>query len=190
MTIRLTVEISDQDLDYYRSVLEQSAQSAIDDEAQFVGTARSRLEEARRAGISEGVRKRLDDLETLITMLEDKEWGVAGEDRDRILSVMSYFTNTLDVIPDAVPGLGYLDDALMVELILRELKDDLEGYRDFCAFRKKQEEIRGKDDPLTREKWLAAKRQQMFLRIKRRRQERVRHASIFSPTPPLLAYRP
>jgi hypothetical protein len=74
-------------------------------------------------------------------------------------------------------------------LILRELKDDLEGYRDFCAYREKQEQIRGTDDHLTREKWLAAKRKQMFLRIKRRRQERVRHGTIVSPTPALLAYR-
>jgi uncharacterized membrane protein YkvA (DUF1232 family) len=190
MAIRLTVEISDEDLDYYRNVLDQSAQTAAGcDEAQFVEAARNRLEDARRSGISEGVRKRLDDLAALITMLEDKEWGIEGDDRRRILSVMSYFTNSLDVIPDAVPGLGYVDDALLIELILRELKDDLEGYRDFCAYREKQEQIRGTDDHLTREKWLAAKRKQMFLRIKRRRQERVRHGTIVSPTPALLAYR-
>jgi uncharacterized membrane protein YkvA (DUF1232 family) len=190
MPIKLTVEISDEDLDYYRSVLERCAlQGAAHDESETIRNARARLGTARSSGISGGVRKRLEDLAALIAMLEDHEWGLEGDDRQRILSVMRYFSNEIDVIPDDVPGLGYVDDALMIELILRELRHDLEGYRDFCAYREKQEQIRGERGNLTREKWLADKRKQMFLRIERRRRERVRHGSPVAPTPALLAYR-
>ena len=68
------------------------------------------LEKVRASGLSGTVRKRLEDLGALIAMLEDREWALEGEDRDRILSVFSYFADPLDLIPDSIPGLGYLDD--------------------------------------------------------------------------------
>jgi uncharacterized membrane protein YkvA (DUF1232 family) len=190
MPLRFVVEISDSDLEYYRQVLEETAKRTSDrDEADLVRTTRMLMEKARRSGLSSGVEKRLDDLCTLVAMLEDRDWALEGEDRRRIQTVMSYFSDTLDVIPDEVPGLGYVDDALMMELILRELREDLDGYRDFCAFRAQQEELLGEQARVNREDWLAAKRRQMLLRIKRRRDERRRHGSRAAPTPALLAFR-
>jgi hypothetical protein len=102
---------------------------------------------------------------------------------------MSPRPEALDVIPDDLPGLGYVDDALMTEIILRELREDIGAYRDFCAYRDKQTQLRGKDAQVDRKSWLANKRRQMFMRIKRRRNERRRHGSRSAPTPGLLAYR-
>jgi uncharacterized membrane protein YkvA (DUF1232 family) len=143
----------------------------------------------RAAGVSGAVRKRLDDLGALIAMLEDREWALEGEHRDRILSVMSYFADPLDLIPDSIPGLGYLDDALMVELILRELRHELEAYQDFCRYREEQEQRRGEDAHIGRDQWLAAKRRQLFARMNRRRADRHRHGSRDSLTPRILQYR-
>lgn len=190
MALRFVVEISDSDLEHYRHLLDETAERLADlDDSELAQSARRLLEKARHSELSASVKKRLDDLGTLIAMLEDREWGLEGEDRERIRKVMSYFTNALDVIPDEIPGLGFVDDALMTELILRELREDLDAYRDFCGYRTQQEELRGKEAPVTRDAWLAAKRRQMFLRIKRRRQERRRHGSRAAPTPGLLAYR-
>jgi hypothetical protein len=96
----------------------------------------------------------------------------------------------MDVIPDNLPGLGYLDDALVAELVVRELGHDLDAYRDFCRYRAQQEQ-RGFKKNVKREDWLAAKRRQLFLRMKRRREERRRHRSkaLLSPTPSILQYR-
>ena len=102
---------------------------------------------------------------------------------------MSYFVDPMDMIPDDMPGLGYLDDALMTELIVRELRHDLDGYRDFRRYREQREESGEQAERVSREDWLAAKRRQLFLRIKRRREERRRHGSTSGPTPPILQYR-
>ncbi|HCN77560.1 MAG TPA: hypothetical protein DIT13_10260 [Verrucomicrobiales bacterium] len=40
-----------------------------------------------------------------------------------------YVLNPLDVIPDVIPGLGYLDDATVVAFCLKLIERELERYR-------------------------------------------------------------
>jgi uncharacterized membrane protein YkvA (DUF1232 family) len=112
----------------------------------------------------------------MIAMIEDKDWNVAGADRDRVVTGLTYFAEPLDLIPDSVPGIGFLDDAVMVELIVRELREEIAAYRDFAAFRERRAAL-GQTGGVDREKWLAQKRRDMFARIKRRRAERRRSHS-------------
>ena len=58
---------------------------------------------------------------------------------------------------------------------MRELKHEVTGYRDFCEYRDNEAALRG--NKASRADWLEAKRRQIFLRIKRRQQERRRHSS-------------
>ena len=189
MTLRLIVDLSDRDLEYYRGrLLDAWRRGAQREESELVSVTRKLLEQLRGAGLSEAVQRRLDDLGDLASMLEDQEWAPEGEDRERIVAAMSYFADPMDVIPDNLPGLGYLDDALMTELVVRELRHDLDAYRDFCRYRAEREQ-RGYKKHVSREDWLAAKRRQLFLRMRRRRDERRRHHSTASPTPSILQYR-
>jgi uncharacterized membrane protein YkvA (DUF1232 family) len=189
MKLRLTVDLSDTDLDYYRGrLLDAWKRGAQREKSELVSVTRQLLEQLRGAGLSEAVQKRLDDLGDLASMLEDEEWAPEGEDHDRIVAAMSYFADPIDAIPDNLPGLGYLDDALMAELVVRELRHDLDAYRDFCRYRAQQEQ-RGFKKDVNRKDWLAAKRRQLFMRMRRRRKERRRHRSPASPTPSILQYR-
>jgi uncharacterized membrane protein YkvA (DUF1232 family) len=191
MTLRLVVEFSEADLEHYRRVLRSAWQRGGErTEAEVVRAAQRLLGKIGESPRSAAVRKRFEDLAALIAMLEDRDWAIEGEDRERILSVTSYFAEPLDLIPDSIPGLGYLDDALMAELILRELRPELEAYRDFCSFREHQEQLRGAEAQIDRADWLATKRRQLFARMKRRRASSRRHGSKDSPTPPILQYRP
>lgn len=190
MALRLTVELSDKDLEHFRGRLRDCWQrGAEQDEKELVRATRRLLEQVRAARVSEAIRKRLDALGDLASMLEDGEWAPEGADREKIVAVLSYFADPKDMIPDDVPGLGYLDDALMTELIVRELRHELDAYRDFCRYREHRERL-GKDrDEIRRSDWIAEKRRQLFLRIKRRRDERRRHGSKASLTPRILQYR-
>lgn len=40
-----------------------------------------------------------------------------------------YFINPIDIIPDAIPLLGALDDATVVGLVLEALSNDIRSYR-------------------------------------------------------------
>ena len=73
----------------------------------------------------------------------------------------AYFANTQDLIPDDVPGLGYLDDAIMVDLVTRELKHEIKAYESFCDFRATESQRRrakGDESHVTRSDWLTEQR--------------------------------
>lgn len=180
MPLKLTFELSDADLEHFRKLLSDArARTNGMREEELVAGARRLLEKVKRHETADFVRDRLLSLESLITMLEDREWALAGENRERVARALCYFTAPQDLIPDDVPVFGFLDDAVMVELIVGELRHELEAYADFCSYRKLEEERRGPETPTTRETWLARKRQQLQTRMLRRR-TRIRRGERFS----------
>ena len=145
MTLKLVLELADSDLAYYREVMDATwRRNENRREKELLEGTRRLLQEGQKAEAPEYVRKRLDDLGTLISMLEDGEWPLEQNDRRRILAALSYFADPTDMIPDKIPGLGFLDDALMAELVIGELKHELDGYREFCEFRGNEKTLRGK----------------------------------------------
>lgn len=189
MTVKFEVELTDEDLGYYRKVLNETwERNAKREQADLVASARRVLEASRKSATPAYVRKRLDDLGTLISMLEDPEWPLEPEKEQRILAAVSYFADPADMIPDKIPGLGFLDDALVAELVIRELEHEVTGYREFSEYRDKEEARRGKEAHVTRKDWVEEKRRQIRYHIERRRQEQRRHWSGDAPTDPLLGF--
>jgi uncharacterized membrane protein YkvA (DUF1232 family) len=45
-----------------------------------------------------------------------------------MLAVLIYVVNPLDVIPDSIPGIGYIDDAAVMMFVLNSTEDDLDKY--------------------------------------------------------------
>jgi uncharacterized membrane protein YkvA (DUF1232 family) len=92
------------------------------------------------------------------------------QDRNRVLQALSYFSDPEDLVPDDIPGLGYLDDAIMIELVCMELKHEIQAYRDFCVYRAAESSRLGKESPeLERSDWLEERREQLHSRMRRRR---------------------
>ncbi len=189
MSVKIILELSQEDLDYYRNIMDAVwKRNQKRAEKELVDGARRLLKQATKAKAPEYVRSRLADLEVLCSMLDDSEWPLEDDDRNRIRAALGYFAVAKDMIPDKIPGLGFLDDALMAELVLRELKAEIDGYRAFCEYRENEATLRG-NTKTNRESWLASKRRQIWMRIKRRQQERRRHGSTDGPTDPILRYR-
>ncbi len=135
--MKVTFELSASDLDYFRTRLKSVRTSREPgDEAPILEGAEKLLEEAHSADPPEFVVSRLETLKQLIELLRDQEWRLGGRDRARILDALAYFVDPEDMIPDRLPGIGYLDDAIMVELIAQELKHEIKAYEDFCEFRR------------------------------------------------------
>lgn len=187
MPIKIALELSAEDLAYFGRVLDSVwKKNAKRPEKDILDAARTNLKRAHKSKAPEYVQTRLADIGTLIDLLSDSDWPIEAAERRRILAAVGYFGLTKDMISDKIPGIGYLDDALMAELVLRELKPDLEGYRDFCAYRDNEATRRGKK--VSREEWLAVKRKQIFERIRRRRDQMRRMTAAKEPTHPLLRY--
>ncbi|MEX0975517.1 MAG: YkvA family protein [Woeseia sp.] len=174
MPLDITFTLSDQDLEHFQTIVDR-AKSALE-EAKKPGevekSARSLIADAKSRSLPDFIAERLLKLETVINMVSDEEWRLSDDERQRVLGALVYFTDPEDLIPDHIPGLGFLDDAIYVELIIRELKAEIDSYEEFCAFRTGEEKRRierGQDPHVEREAWLADKRSTLHARMRRRR---------------------
>ena len=135
--MKVSFELSDSDIRYFRDRLrEVRSKETAQDENVVIRRAAKLVQKAADAKPPQFVIERLEKLDQLTGMLLDEEWRLEGRDRARILNALAYFAEEEDLIPDKVPGLGYLDDAIMVELVTQELKHEIEAYEDFCKLRK------------------------------------------------------
>ncbi len=177
MPLDITFTLSDQDLDHFQAIVNK-AKSAMEDSQNaeaIEAAARQLITDAKTGDLPEFIGDRLAKLEVVINMVSDNEWQLSDEDRSRVLGALVYFCDPEDLIPDHIPGLGFLDDAIYVELVIRELKDEIESYEEFCTFRSAEENRRkdnGLDPHVEREEWLADKRATLHARMRKRRTSR------------------
>ena len=174
MPLKVSFELSDRDLRYFRKKMREAREGAkARDESEVIAATASLLEEMREKSAPDFVTERIAKLEVMVKMLDDREWKISGPDRTHVLNAMAYFAEAEDLIPDAIPAIGFLDDAIMVELVVKELEHEIDAYHDFCDFRALQEKMRGKrENEITREEWLQGKRSQLHSRMRRRRRTR------------------
>lgn len=171
--MKISFELSDKDLRYFRQVLQKVRKGrSADNEDVILREAVSLLDEVKATDAPQFVRDRIAQLTKLIQMLEDKDWRLEGADRKRVLNALAYFADPDDLIPDRVPGLGYLDDAIMVELVVRDLRHEIEAFDSFVEFRKEKKKAKAAT-PDALEKRRASLQGRMR---RRRRGDRDRHS--------------
>lgn len=172
MSISLNFELNDNDLEHFNAALvkaKKAAEGKSSDE--IIACSVQLLADAQKVRIPDFILERLLRLDDMIAMVRDEAWAMSEEDKDRVLSALVYFCDPDDVIPDRVEVLGFLDDAVMIELSVRDLKHELDAYDDFCDFRQHQAERRGMAaDTVGRADWLASRREELVERMHDRRE--------------------
>ncbi|MBX3727510.1 MAG: DUF1232 domain-containing protein [Xanthomonadales bacterium] len=162
----IQISLNDEDLNHFRRAMEQARQrnSGLS-AAEICAHAAALLEKVRSRRVPDFVSDRMRHLVSLIAMVQDQAWNLEDEDKTRVLAALSYFSEPHDDIPDSVPVFGFLDDAIMIELVMRELRHELEAYDEFCVYRATD----GGGTGLTRDEWLAQRREELMDRMRRRR---------------------
>lgn len=56
---------------------------------------------------------------------------IAWESLISIIVAVAYFASPLDLIPDFLPGIGYLDDAMIVRFVFRSVRTELERFMEW-----------------------------------------------------------
>jgi uncharacterized membrane protein YkvA (DUF1232 family) len=93
----------------------------------------SKLAELRpllRFGRLGSLRSLVSDVQTLFEMLVDRSYPVPWRTTAAIVFALGYFLMSIDVIPDVIPVVGFLDDALVVAEVVYLLSGDLRRFRD------------------------------------------------------------
>jgi len=171
MTLSISFELSDRDLEHFTKALEKARASAGSKSAdEIIAAASKLLIEANKVEVPDFIRERLEKLDDLIAMSRDEGWHLPEEDRQRVLSALVYFADPTDVIPDHVPVLGYFDDAIAIEMCVKELTHEIEAYDEFCDYRQTEADRRGLNPAeVGRADWLEARRDELVDRMHRRR---------------------
>lgn len=171
MPLDITFTLSDRDLDRFKTIVQKARSETTTNQSQadVERAAYKIVDVAMNSDLPDFIADRLLELKVLLDMLKDPDWGVSDNERESIMSAMAYFSDPIDLIPDHIPGIGFLDDAMFVEIIIRELSLELEAYNEFCEFRLAQEETlsaAGKDPSDNRDEWLGAKKDELHSRVK------------------------
>lgn len=172
MSITLNFELNDRDLAHFELAMERArAAAAGKSNDEVVNCAVALLDDAQQIHIPDFIKARLVRLDDMIAMVRDEAWALPEPDLQRVLGALMYFCDPSDVIPDHVEVLGFLDDAVMIELSVRELKHELDAYDDFCDFREHEAERRGVEPAsLGRPDWLEGRREELIDRMHQRRE--------------------
>ena len=62
-------------------------------------------------------------------MLRDPQFQMAKETKTVLIIALLYIISPIDLMPDAIPFLGLLDDVLVAGYALRQAAAELERYR-------------------------------------------------------------
>ena len=171
MGLKLSFELTDRDLHYFREALRNSREAVRHaEESEIIDAIRHVLDDIRsNEPLPDFVASRIPQLETLISMLSDDEWQLPEDERERLLATFVYFGDPEDILPDDIPVIGYLDDVIILELVALELVHVREAYDDFCEFRDDYDSEHGEDgDALLRRDRLDKQRQKLHQRMSQR----------------------
>ncbi len=166
MTLSVSLELSESDVKHFRLIMREARKAVANIPAEdIIEAAEQLMIDAASEGSSTFITKQLAKIRILIDMLEDREWQLPDEDSSRVLNALAYFAEPEDLIPDNIPGIGLLDDAIMVELVCQDLQVEIGAYEEFMTFR----ESRKPGESGSRAEWLEQKRKELHGKISAKR---------------------
>jgi uncharacterized membrane protein YkvA (DUF1232 family) len=134
-SFKISFALDDADVSYFRKIL-RAARKQDHEEAKVVSAVEDLIGRVRTTKKTPGfVRDAVQVLDDLVKMIGDADYAIPKAVRSEVLGALSYFANPHDLIPDQVPGLGFLDDAIMIKILEEEFRQELWGYRQFVKFR-------------------------------------------------------
>jgi uncharacterized membrane protein YkvA (DUF1232 family) len=179
MTMQIAFELDDEDLKHFELIMREARKSACNAAPEIiVAGAEKLLRQVGNTRVPALIMRRLEKLGIMIKMLSDHEWRLPEQDAARVLNALAYFCEPEDLIPDHIPGLGFLDDAIMIELVNTELRHEIEAYLDFCEYRDSvppKTGVKARLSDVSRKDWLDKRRTELQRRM-HRRQKRAKHA--------------
>ncbi|MGH9790337.1 MAG: YkvA family protein, partial [Candidatus Acidiferrales bacterium] len=85
-----------------------------------------------RAGSLRSVWRDLQDLFRLLRAWADRSYArVPWRTLVMALGAVLYFLNPLDIAPDFIPFVGYLDDATVIAFVMRSIQQELARFREW-----------------------------------------------------------
>ncbi len=89
-----------------------------------------RLDESLSSDV-QGLRAYIDDLKLAYEMVRSPDFALQKETRLVLIIALLYIVSPIDLIPDAIPFIGLLDDIVVAGYAMKKTAAELERYRQF-----------------------------------------------------------
>ncbi len=70
-----------------------------------------------------------DDFILLYEMITDKHFTLNTSTYIAIAGALAYVVLPIDIIPDFIPGVGFIDDVFVVGYVMKSLADEIERFK-------------------------------------------------------------
>ena len=158
----VSIDIDDQVKAHFNKFIEEHGTNIDSDD---VKEALVKVAEVR-ASINDGyVIDQVGCLQMMLSMVEDKTWVIEDSNKEKINATIKYFIDDNDVIPDHIPGIGFVDDCIVIDGTMDAVEDEMMEYKDFCRARL----VYAKNGPFSLDDWSNIKDQEAVSRARNRR---------------------
>jgi uncharacterized membrane protein YkvA (DUF1232 family) len=79
------------------------------------------------------VKNMLGKVKTLYAMMRDKDFSMAWTSKTLVIAGLLYFISPIDLLPDYIPALGYIDDAFVISLVMNAVATEIERYGEYIG---------------------------------------------------------
>ncbi len=70
-----------------------------------------------------------EDFILLLNILRDDSFHIDMKTYLSIAGALAYVIMPVDIIPDFIPGIGFIDDIFVVGIVIKNLSDEMQRYR-------------------------------------------------------------
>jgi uncharacterized membrane protein YkvA (DUF1232 family) len=135
-SFKVTFKLDEDDTKYFRALFRKARKAAAGQEdADVLSAAHALVSSVRRSKKTPGfVLEAIETLQDLTEIISDKDYAAPAKIRNEVLAALAYFAQSEDLIPDDIPVLGFLDDAIMIKFVEEQFKHELRAFRKFRKF--------------------------------------------------------
>ena len=87
------------------------------------------------------VKNMLGKVKTLYAMMRDKDFSMAWTSKTLVIAGLLYFISPIDLLPDYIPVLGYIDDAFVISLVMNAVATEIERYGEYIGQKPKGDNV-------------------------------------------------
>ena len=168
-----SLELKEDELDRFNTMVQKLVPNHGSFSAdQIAGAARRVLRAAAKGQESTFIKVRMRRAGEVRAAISDRQWDIAEPLDEKMRDLVRYLDDRHGLIPNHLPIVGLLDDAILVDVAMDLLRSELDEYADFCRFRVAEagrQDIAVTAVDTNREQWMVERAQERRLEQQLRR---------------------